>query len=162
MARQRVQKLFDPKLNVKDYSWKIGNLLKKIKLNQLPGYDTSIYTETTAFYNCRERGIALTLKCWNVKGFKQRPVFVIVFGEHRSSDSIFIDFWTQTTPPFNGPTTEDLTDEAYEHRLFVPYSDSMFEEAAFIITGMVVSWVHGDVHHVELPKELPVAVEALV
>ena len=54
-------KLFDPKLGVKDYAWKIGRLLKTVDLASLPGYDSSINIETTAFYNCRERGVALTL-----------------------------------------------------------------------------------------------------
>ena len=80
----------------------IGRLLQGFDLTTLPGYDPSITVETTPFYNGRERSIALTLNSWHeVEDIGKRPTFVVVFGEHRSTDAAFIDFWTIDSMPFN-------------------------------------------------------------
>src|ERR1041385_7545837 len=105
-------KLFNPKLSVKDCSWEIGKLLKKVKLDELPGATEEIgyFTpQTSAWYNGREEGIAITLQTFN----DSRPVYVIAFGEHRNTDSIFIDHWTMKAAPFNHPTVPDLPEFAY-------------------------------------------------
>lgn len=140
----RKVKLFDPKLSVKDYAYKIGALLKKINLNDIPGADTEeigyLYPETSAWYNGRERGIAIALKTFN----STRPVYVIAFGEHRNTDSIFIDHWTMDRSAFNYPTVTDYPDFAYENtRLYVSYSDDMFQRAANVIVGLVTLWAQG-------------------
>jgi len=140
----RKVKLFDPKLSVKDYAFQVGALLKKVNLNEIPGADTEeigyLYPETSAWYNGRERGIAITLKTFN----ETRPVYVIAFGEHRNNDSIFIDHFTMKNPPYNYPTVEDFPDYAYKHtRMYVSYSDDMFQKAANIIVALVMLWAKG-------------------
>jgi hypothetical protein len=56
---------------------------------------------TTPWYNGIERGVALQVfRDWNPSG----PCRVIVFGERREDDQIFIEHWDQQEPPFNAPT----------------------------------------------------------
>lgn len=135
-------KLFDPKLNVKDYSWKIGRCLQKVNLSDLPGFDDSVKTYTQAFYNGRERGIALTLQSMS----NSRRVYIIVFGECRNSDSIFIDHWTMDggLGPYNGPIVSDFPESAYEQRLYVSPVGAglnMFQVAADKIVDLIKVWL---------------------
>lgn len=69
--------------------------------------------ETRAWYNGREKGVSLTVSRLGYKG-----CLVITFGEHRSSDSIFVDCWEMKAQPFNSPTVSDFPDEAYKQRKF--------------------------------------------
>ncbi len=73
---------------------------------------------TYAWYNGRERGVALVCR-------KQRfsdPALVITFGECRSSDSIFVDSWMME-PNMNGPTVVDFPETAYQNRQTFPFGD---------------------------------------
>lgn len=164
VGEEMTQKLFDPKLNIKDYSWKIGSLLKTVVLDTMPGYDESIRVKSTAFYNGREQGIALTLDSYN----GVRPTMIIVFGEHRNTDSIHIDCWTLPSSPFNAVAVEDFTDEAYERRMWVPVSDKMFQIAADVITKLTALWVAGKIEkgsngfRPDMFAELPVKTQKLL
>jgi hypothetical protein len=140
----RTVKLFDPKLSIKEYSYEIGKLLKRINLNEIPGADTEeigyLLPQTFAWYNGRERGIGIMLTTFN----SARPTYVIAFGEHRTSDSIFIDHWTMDRVDINPPTVADFPDYAYDNtRLYISYSDDMFQKAAKVITALVMLWVKG-------------------
>ena len=48
-----------------------------------------------------------------------------------------------------GVTAENLTDDAYEHRIFIGYGDKVFEIAADIIKSLVAAWVAGNIRHVD-------------
>ena len=77
---------------------------------------------TWAWYNCRERGVALTVERYRVSRL------VIVFGECRNSDEIFVDSWEGLPGDYsNGPKVEHLTDEAYESRRMFPSVDKAAE-----------------------------------
>ena len=71
--------------------------------------------KTRAWYNGREKGVSLTVSRLGYKG-----CLVITFGEHRSSDSIFVDSWEMETEAFNSPTPGDFSDEAYKQRKSFP------------------------------------------
>jgi len=56
--------------------------------------------ETTPWYNGLEKGVALQIfKGWDPSG----PCRIIVFGERREDDGIFVEYWDQSEPPFNAP-----------------------------------------------------------
>ncbi len=82
--------------------------------------DYAVEIRTRAWYNGRERGISLEVRAHVM----DRRGLIITFGEHRTSDSIFIDSW-EIDRPFllNPPTVEDYPDSAYEARTFVPYGE---------------------------------------
>jgi hypothetical protein len=91
-------------------------------------YDVDI--ETHASYNGREQGICLTLR----KGWSGALLHV-VFGEHRNSDDIFVDFWVTCRPFMNGPTLNDKPEEAYTRRHYI--GGLMLGDAANYIYGLM-------------------------
>lgn len=76
-------------------------------------YDIDISTH--AWYNGRERGVSLTISRLGFRG-----CLVVTFGECRNSDGIFVDAWELPGAPYNGPTTEGFTDDAYKARKTFP------------------------------------------
>lgn len=74
--------------------------------------------DTRAWYNGRERGIALVLYRFGYDG-----CIVVTFGEMRTSDGIFVDHWEMQAPPYNGPTIEHMPDRAYYRRKEFPYGN---------------------------------------
>lgn len=62
-----------------------------------------VHIETTPWYNGLEKGVALQVyRGWKKGG----PCKVIVFGECREDDQIFIEHWDQPDSPFNAPSVE--------------------------------------------------------
>ncbi len=82
---------------------------------QAPRFNTDV--ATYAWYNGRERGIALVVKQRN----KKRLVFT--FGEQRNSDSIFLDKWEDDDSWVQPPTLENFTDETYKKRRYFEYGE---------------------------------------
>jgi hypothetical protein len=82
------KKIYDPKFNINEVSFKIARKLGSIELPKEDYY--RIFIDTFPFYNCRERGIGIS-----VNNSEISKILVIVFGEHRNSDNIFIDRWIQ-------------------------------------------------------------------
>jgi hypothetical protein len=74
--------------------------------------DFSGYLETAAFYNGRERGVAVI-----VHSFAEGKPLAIVFGENRRSDQIFVDEF-EYEHGMNPPTIRDFTQEAYQNRRY--------------------------------------------
>jgi|ERR671925_1909952 hypothetical protein len=74
------------------------------------------FLETSAFYNGRERGVAIT-----AHSFASNRDWAIVFGEHRNSDSIFVDMF-EFSGDINPPTIANFTEEAYKDRHFFSYN----------------------------------------
>jgi hypothetical protein len=72
---------------------------------------------TSAWYNCRERGICLVVRHPDFS----RKCLVITFGEIRNTDGIFIDSWHYEGYFLNPPSVEDFTEEAYKARECAPY-----------------------------------------
>lgn len=86
---------------------------------RVPEFSVNMYT--SAWYNGRERGIAVALTKTGMSVDDKERRLVLVFGEARGSDSIFLDKWTETGGDINPPTHEDLSEEAYEQRRHFPY-----------------------------------------
>ena len=89
-------------------------------------YNDQFHIETSTFYNGRENGICLTVKSFRF----YKESLVIVFGENRNSDSIFVTTWLQNVG-FNPPQVCDLTDEAYETRRYFRY-DAIYPATNYI------------------------------
>lgn len=136
---KRANKLLDVNLNLQDQSVQIGKLLARVDFTQIKGYGKAAHArvETSAWYNGRERGIALTLNAFN------RPTFVIAFSECRNSDSIVIDNWCPEAQHFlNPPTIADFTDDAYyKRRKSVPCEE--YAEAVIVIISLIEGWMAG-------------------
>lgn len=76
-----------------------------------------LYPQTAAWYNGREKGIVIFMHSWSAN--KQ---INISFGDHRNSDSIFVDVW-ETEGTMNPPTVKDFTEEAYTNRRYFGYME---------------------------------------
>ena len=74
--------------------------------------------QTSAWYNGREQGVCLVIRPY---GHTSRKCLLVTFGEHRSSDNIFVDAWESEGTFLNPPTVEDYSDEAYKARKFFDY-----------------------------------------
>lgn len=81
--------------------------------------ETRFDTETSTFYNGRENGICITVKHYSSARFER---LVIVFGENRTSDNIFVQKWTEPGD-INPPILQGLTDEAYNTRKCFAYNE---------------------------------------
>lgn len=82
------------------------------------GFEDIFDTETSTFYNGREKGI-----CLAIKGYRFTPNrLVIVFGENRNSDSIFVAQWIEHNG-INPPALSGLTDKAYNERRYFNYDE---------------------------------------
>lgn len=104
-----------------------GNWDEKIKCHRFDFH-------TAAWYNGRERGCVLY-----VTSFQVKETLIITFGEHRSSDSIFVDTWISTKGFFNPPTVADFTDEAYKSRKFFSYG--AYVDAADYIVDCIRNFI---------------------
>lgn len=72
--------------------------------------------QTYPFYNGREKGICLVIQ------YKWEPECLFLsFGEHRNSDSLFLDSW-KANNVFNGMTVDDFPEVAYKNRTFMNYN----------------------------------------
>jgi len=134
-------KICNPKLGIKDQAIQIAKRLGKVNLEDLVGYDSDSFTypQTYAFYNGRERSIAIEIPpVYNGK-FHHKPGLVIVFGECRNSDAIVIDYWTIERGSMNGPTVADFTDEAYQRRIYLGYDKH--QDAVTIILCLIEAWL---------------------
>lgn len=75
--------------------------------------DFDVVIRTYPWYNGLERGAALVVQR-NLLG----PCLVVTFGEHSSSDHIFVDHWMLDRAPENGPRVEDVAEEGTARALF--------------------------------------------
>ena len=82
-------------------------------------HEFKIEIKTFAWYNGRERGVLLEVR----PSLSSKRALLITFGEHRNSDSIFIDAWEVNEFFLNPPTVADFTDEAYKARTWVDYGN---------------------------------------
>lgn len=88
-----------------------------ILANLEPGFDGEDYDSTSsAWYNGRERGVCLVIRRWGAE-----KCLCIVFGECRSSDSLFIETWTHKGHFMNPPRIEDRPEKAYQSRETVAF-----------------------------------------
>lgn len=86
------------------------------RMQDIPKSDLAIHSYP--FYNGREKGIALVAHKTGV----WTKATVIVFGENRNSDDIFIDTW-QTSNVFDAPIVADFTEEAYKARRYYKFNE---------------------------------------
>jgi len=106
---------FDPTFGVSQKAIVIANLINADIVEIPEDSSTSFYIKTSPFYNGRENGICISIK--NLLSDIEQ--FNVVFGEHRNSDSIFLDKFAKNT--FNNPTLSDFTEEDYKNReMFSP------------------------------------------
>jgi hypothetical protein len=94
---------------------------------------SEIEASAASWYNGRERGIVVWFDLYRKTGASGKYQLVLVFGEHRCSDGIFLETWTVHNGRdiggaaghgskgnysyFNVPTFEDENyDKAYENR----------------------------------------------
>jgi len=76
--------------------------------------DDEIDFDTYPWYNGRERAV-----CIKIQRFLSNRILLVVFGEHRNSDDIFVDIWeVSKLRNSNCPTIDDFTDEAFKNRKF--------------------------------------------
>ena len=92
--------------------------------------------ETHAWYNGRERGFSLTVSPPGCN----RPVRIFVVVEGRNHDGIVVYEWEQKGFPYNGPSLEDFSDEAFHAGKVFPYG-AAGDAADYIYNRMRVWWV---------------------
>ena len=133
-------KICNPKLGIKDQATQIAKRLAKINLESLAGFDDDAYSfpQTYAFYNGRERSIAVEIPPVYGRGFF-KPGLVIVFGECRNSDAIVIDYWTIDSSSMNGPVVADFPDVAYQRRIYLACED--YDNAVGLIVSLIETWL---------------------
>lgn len=90
------------------------------KGNYSSGYIAEIHT--AAWYNGRERGVVLFVN-GKRKGDKDFRTLAVTFGEHRSSDDIFVDSWESVRIFLNPPIVTDMPEEAYSARKMFKYDE---------------------------------------
>ena len=117
----RTHTIADLTLGLSAQALAVLQLLAQTECDGLAEYDSEhheykIEIRTRAWYNGRERGISLEVRpsVTSVRGL------IVTFGEHRTSDHIFIDSW-ETDQPYllNPPTVADCPwdGEGYERRM---------------------------------------------
>lgn len=94
--------------------------------------EAAILVRTSAWYNGRERGVCICTQKLTKDG---RESLIITFGEHRSSDNIFVDCWISDRIGMNPPTHDELTQEAYDRRRAFDYG-ACGEVERYIVTLM--------------------------
>lgn len=92
--------------------------------------------DTRAWYNGRERGICLLVRYHSIK---VDETLCIVFGEHRSSDNIFVDCWVSDEVFINPPTWHDMPEETYNRRKYFQCADC--GNAAAYIEGLIKDYL---------------------
>jgi hypothetical protein len=118
-------KIFDSKFSIKEASFEIAKLIP-LELNLAEG----ISVRTYPFYNGRERSIALVIGT-----LFSKTQIVIVFGENRNSDNLFVDTFTQERDIYSEPRLSDFSDKAYKDRKFFRYDE--FGTAAKFIEELI-------------------------
>lgn len=116
--------LADPSLGLSGQARAVLAMLSATECHGVSSYDDErrdydVEINTFAWYNGRERGVCLEVRAF----LTDQKALLITFGEHRNSDSIFVDSWEVHHRFLNPPTVSDFPDEAYEARTFVPYGD---------------------------------------
>lgn len=135
---KREHRLVDMTFGLQKQSIELGKLLAKIDITKIEGYEQAVQprAQASAWYNGRERGIALTFRAFN------RPTFVIAFSECRNTDAIVIDNWCLEKEDINPVTVADFQNDAdYHRRKFVECE--RYENAAMIILELIEGWFDG-------------------
>lgn len=131
--------LVDLQLNIKPAAWAVLHRLSEVEAPDAlaPRPDASRWRTTTwAWYNGHERGISLVVERYISGGKVQR--LVVVFGECRSSDSIFVDSWDDAEGDYSdGPKVEHMTVAAYEKRKEFPTVDTATEHVRKLVEKRV-------------------------
>lgn len=130
----KMQKLFDPTFGIHPKAIAVAHLLGdlEIKLDHIKDPELKskinhlIDVRTFPFYNGREQGICIMTGSF----FNIQEAQLVVFGEHRNSDSIFVDVWKEKRP-FNNPDVSMFSNEAYNKRKFFSYNQ-IVETADFV------------------------------
>lgn len=95
--------------------------------------DTELRIDTRAWYNCREKGVSLTVRA----SIPDTKALIIVFAEDRISDQIAIESWVLEGDIPDPPTPRDCRDDAA--RWEVKYG--RVDEATAVIRGLIKSFV---------------------
>ena len=113
-------KLIDMSLGISEQAYAVLQGLRRLQIEVPDG----VGVQTRAWYNGRERGIALSLYQYSGKTIQEshNDQLNITFGECRNSEQIFVDHWVGYTG-FSPPTVENFTEEAYNNRQYFPYMD---------------------------------------
>jgi len=132
-------------LSIKNQAYAVLAMLESYEseFSELEG----LRMDTFAWYNGRERGISI------VASFSVfEPGLAIVFGEHRMSDAIFVDFYeTKHGSTMDPPSHEDDGYEgAYEKRKCFDFGRA--DMAAAFIQGVIVKWAKDRPERVEATK----------
>ena len=105
----------DPFLGIKHKAWMI---LHALQVNEplKKAIDQAFHVETFAFYNGRETCIGIQVEGRNDhnKPANKRRL-ILYFGEHRSSDAIFVQH-TTWSGGINPPTIANFDEESYNQR----------------------------------------------
>jgi len=102
-------KIGDLSFGIDKQALAILSILSDIEINVKDDYNNKIYIETYPWYNGRENGV-----CIKVDNFWEDEILLITFGEHRSSDSIFVDVWkVEELANYSSPTLDDLPNKVH-------------------------------------------------
>jgi hypothetical protein len=107
----------DATFGVSDASVCIFYALKRLLVGGIYKHD-HIYIQTFIFYNGGEKSIGLIISDFREPSEER----IIVFGENRNSDSLFVDSWTRSMSSINPPTVTEFPDEVYEERVFCSHN----------------------------------------
>lgn len=116
-------------LSVREPDFK-GNYAKEI------GYIADIHN--AAWYNGRERGVVIYVRGAG-KADKKVRTLVVAFGEHRSSDDIFVDSWVAEETFLNPPTIREMPDKAHDDRKLFRYNK--IYEAVDCVIGLLQNFI---------------------
>lgn len=105
-------------------------------------YDIEI--DTFPFYNGRERSVGLRVRRDWIHG----KGLILVFGEDRRSDALFLDRWIEERVGLNPPTVANFTEEAYRARRTFPFA--RLDQAADAIIEDIRAFIEE-----EWPKKAP-------
>lgn len=105
----------DLNLGLKPQSLAVLHMLAE-RLCDLHDHDV---IETAAFYNCRERGVVVTVSCLFSK---VEPRYLnVFFSENRNSDDIVVYSWFCNEGWLNPPTIRDIDEETWKNRKMFGY-----------------------------------------
>jgi hypothetical protein len=118
----------DETLGIKRPSWTVLSILSGMLDER--DVEFGIDIDTFAFYNGRERSIGLSIRDTR-KGFNGVKTRVVIFGECRNSDEIFVDTFELKTIDINPPVLKDFTEKDYKKRKYFHYNE-MYKVADYI------------------------------
>lgn len=122
---------FKGNLSIKKPSYTVLACLENILDNKHYNGEKEIDIKSFAFYNGRERSIGLEIRL----GFLDKNPRIVIFGEHRNSDDIFVDTW-QGKDYYNYPTINDMPDSAYDARKYFKW-DEPYKVAQYIYDNFI-------------------------